>query len=105
MNVLQRYFLETGDTPSKLALRIGRSPSTISRVLRGERSASTDLAIDIEAGTNGKVSARDCLAIQLDMLRGHSGSSALPVVDAQEAPATEASASASVAFSVSERAA
>lgn len=63
MNALDIYFSETGDSASKLASRIGRAPSTITRALRGERDPSVDLARDIERGTGGRVPAEEFLSI------------------------------------------
>lgn len=65
-NALERYFETANDTPSKLAERIGRAPSSITRPLRGDRNASMALARDVERGTNGIVSASEFLAICLD---------------------------------------
>ncbi len=64
-NPLSAYFDRTGDSPTKLAERIGRSPSSITRPLRGERNASMDLARDIERGTDGAVTAAQFLEICL----------------------------------------
>lgn len=66
MNALERYFQQSGDNPSKLAERVGRSPSTITRPLTGERNASMDVALDVERGTGGAVSAAEFLSICLD---------------------------------------
>lgn len=66
MNKIEAYFSETGDNPSKLAERIGRAVSSITRPLNGERNASMNLARDIERGTNGAVSASDFLTICLE---------------------------------------
>lgn len=63
MNALEQYFAETGDTPSKLAQRVGRSPSTITRPLNGERNVSMDVALDVERGTGGRVPANEFLSI------------------------------------------
>lgn len=67
---MEAYFADSGDTPSALAARIGRAPSTITRALRGERNVSFDLAIDVERGTGGAVKAEsfmaDCLNARRD---------------------------------------
>ena len=68
-NVLETYFTETGDNMSKLAERVGRSPSSITRPLRGERNASMALARDVERGTSGKVTASQFLDICLSAER------------------------------------
>ena len=65
MNVLETYFKDSGDTPAALARRIGREPSTITRVARAQRGASSELAKDIERGTAGKVTALQVLGISL----------------------------------------
>lgn len=63
MNPLAQYFDQaTEDNPTKLASRIGKSPSTITRVVKGERRPSFGLAKLIEGATGGKVMARDLLA-------------------------------------------
>jgi antitoxin HigA-1 len=64
-DALSLYLDQSGETLSGLASRIGRSPSTLTRALRGERDASLKLARDIERGTDGKVSASDFIAICL----------------------------------------
>jgi DNA-binding transcriptional regulator YdaS (Cro superfamily) len=69
MNAIELYFQETGDNPSKLAERVGRSPSTITRPLNGERNASMDVALDVERGTDGKISAEQFLSICLTARR------------------------------------
>jgi hypothetical protein len=66
MNKLHAYFAETGDNPTKLAERIGRAVSSITRPLNGERNASMDLALDVQQGTNGRVTAAEFLAICID---------------------------------------
>ena len=69
MNALTRYFETSGDSIAKLAGRIGRSPSTITRPLRGERNVSMNVALEIEAGTGGAVTASEFVAICLDAKR------------------------------------
>lgn len=59
-------FLETrGEKLSAFATRIGRSPSTLSRALSGQRDPSFDLARDVEKGTWGEVTALQFLEICL----------------------------------------
>jgi len=65
MNTLDIYFAETGDNASKLAERIGRAVSSITRPLNGERNASMTLALDVERGTGGCVTASEFLSICL----------------------------------------
>lgn len=62
MTAIQQYFEETGDHAASLAGRIGVSPSTITRALRGLRSPSLDLAHKVEKATGGKVSAVEFMA-------------------------------------------
>lgn len=64
-DLLTEYLDDAGETLSSLAARIGRSPSTLTRALRGERDASLKLARDVERGTNGRVSASDFIALCL----------------------------------------
>ncbi len=65
MDALTSYFLATGDTACALSRRIGRSPSTLMRALKGERDPSMQLARDVERGTGGAVPAIEFLAICL----------------------------------------
>lgn len=65
MNALTTYLKDTGQTVSGLAAKMGLAPSTLTRPLRGQRSASTKLARAVEAATEGKVSASDFLSICL----------------------------------------
>jgi transcriptional regulator with XRE-family HTH domain len=64
-NALTKYLRETGENVSKLAGRIGRSPSTLTRALNGERNPSVELARDVERGTGGIVTAAEFMAICL----------------------------------------
>lgn len=66
MNALTSYFADTGDNLAKLAERIGRSPSTITRPLRGERNVSMNVAREIEEATGGRVSAAQFIEICLE---------------------------------------
>lgn len=72
MNALEQYFSETGESPSSLAERIGRAPSSLTRALKGERNVSMNIAMDVERGTGGRVTAADFLAICLDAKRSAS---------------------------------
>lgn len=69
MNALTAYFAATGDNIAKLAERIGRAPSTITRPLRGERNVSMNVAMQIEVATEGKVPASEFVAICLEARR------------------------------------
>jgi hypothetical protein len=46
---------------SNFAADLGVEPSTITRLLRGERGCSLDLALRIESATSGEVSPRDLI--------------------------------------------
>ncbi|MDJ1632697.1 helix-turn-helix domain-containing protein [Rhizobium rhizogenes] len=65
MDALSTYLDETNERLSTFAVRIGRSPSTLSRALSGQRDPSIDLARDVERGTGGRVSIIDFIAICL----------------------------------------
>lgn len=62
-NALTRYFLETGENLSVLAARMGRSPSTLTRPVNGERNPSIGLAREVERATGGKVPANAFIEI------------------------------------------
>lgn len=63
MNELLSYLASRNESLSAFAVRIGRSPSTLSRVLDGRRNPSISLAKDVEAGTSGEVTASVFLGI------------------------------------------
>lgn len=65
MDALSTYISQSGEKLSAFAVRIGRSPSTLSRALSGQRDPSFDLARDVERGTNGRVSRLQFLEICL----------------------------------------
>lgn len=65
MDALSEYLSETNEKLSAFAVRIGRSPSTLSRALTGQRDPSVDLARDVERGTAGRVTALQFLEICL----------------------------------------
>lgn len=69
MTALTAYLADKGEKISAFAVRIGRSPSTLTRVLSGERNPSIELARDIERGTGGEISAAEFLASCLDVRR------------------------------------
>lgn len=62
MNPVEQFFKSEKWNASKLASSVGVSPSTVCRMLSGERDASPDLARKIEAATEGKLSALDFLS-------------------------------------------
>lgn len=57
MMTLSAYLASRGEKVSAFAVRIGRSPSTLTRVLAGARNPSVDLARDVERGSEGQVTA------------------------------------------------
>jgi len=59
---LEQYLKENDLKPVAFATSIGVAPSTITRILRGERSPGLDLMLKIKTGTGGAVSADDWLA-------------------------------------------
>lgn len=56
---LDRYLFDKGQKPAAFAAEIGVAPSTITRLLKGERSPRLPLIALIEARTDGAVTARD----------------------------------------------
>lgn len=58
MNLTQ-YLAQAEKSASELAAAIGCETSTITRIMRGERRPSINLAARIEAATDGKVSIKD----------------------------------------------
>ncbi|MBN7759475.1 helix-turn-helix transcriptional regulator [Nitratireductor aquimarinus] len=56
---LETYLSERDMKPSAFAVEIGVAPSTITRILRGERSPGLDLVMRILRATDGKVSVED----------------------------------------------
>lgn len=58
---LEQYLTANGKTPSAFAAEAGLPPSTITRLLRGERSPGIELIGKIIAATKGDVQAADFL--------------------------------------------
>lgn len=56
---LSDYLSDPGRSATMLADEVGCEPSTITRVLRGERRPSIDLAVRIELATSGLVTVHD----------------------------------------------
>ena len=56
---LEQYLREKDIKPVAFAASIDVAPSTITRILRGERTPRIDLIGKIKAATNGCVSADD----------------------------------------------
>jgi hypothetical protein len=69
MDALSTYLDEREEKLSAFAVRIGRSPSTLTRALSGQRDPSMDLARDVEKGTGGRVSKLQFLEICLTAQR------------------------------------
>lgn len=55
MNKLKSYLAENGEKLTAFAVRVGTTPSTISRLCSGVLKPSLDLAHSIEAATGGAV--------------------------------------------------
>lgn len=63
MNPIEQFIRDkTGKKPSHLARRVGCSPSTITRIIRGERRPSVSFAEKVEQKTGGEIKALDFLA-------------------------------------------
>lgn len=56
---LEQYLRENNEKPVAFANRIEVAPSTVTRIIRGERTPRIDLIAKIQAATGGKVSAAD----------------------------------------------
>ncbi|MDS1138603.1 helix-turn-helix transcriptional regulator [Nitratireductor indicus] len=56
---LETYLQSKDLKPTTFAAKVGVYPSTITRILRGERSPSLELVMKIERATKGKVKPRD----------------------------------------------
>ena len=56
---LETYLQSKDLKPTTFAAEIGVYPSTITRVLRGERFPSLDLGMKIDRATKGKVKPQD----------------------------------------------
>lgn len=59
---LEQYLTDTNIKPVAFATSIGVAPSTITRILRGERSPGIDIIAKIKTGTHGKVDFEDWLS-------------------------------------------
>jgi predicted transcriptional regulator len=59
---LEKYLSDAGMKPSSFAAELGVPASTITRLLKGERSPRLDLIGRIQTATAGKVTANDFLA-------------------------------------------
>jgi plasmid maintenance system antidote protein VapI len=58
---LEQYLTEKNIKPAAFAASIDVAPSTITRIIRGERSPGLALAAKIKAATKGKVRVEDFL--------------------------------------------
>lgn len=71
---LKEYLERRGESIPAFADRIGRSASTLTRLMRGERNPSLDVAEDVQAGTRGKVTREEfmlhCMAARRRILKG-----------------------------------
>jgi len=56
---LTDYLSDAELSATEFASKVGCTTSTITRILRGERGPSLELALKIEAETKGKVSPKD----------------------------------------------
>lgn len=56
---LSEYLTTSGQKATDFASKIECEPSTITRILRGERKPSVSLAVKIEEMTAGQVTPRD----------------------------------------------
>ncbi len=63
---LSEWIREEGCTQRAVARRFGVSPSTLSRLLRGERSPSASLMRRVFEVTDGKVTPTDLVVIPID---------------------------------------
>lgn len=59
---LETYLSQNDIKPSAFAAEIGVAPSTITRLIKGERSPRLDLIMLIRDKTGGKVTADDFFA-------------------------------------------
>jgi hypothetical protein len=66
MNALDRYVKKTGEPVSTLAIRLGRHPATLLRPLNGTRNATMQVALDVQRGTKGAVTALDFVEICME---------------------------------------
>ena len=59
---LTDYLSKSALSATEFAGLIGCEPSTITRLCRGERGPSLELALKIEAATNGSVTPKDFIS-------------------------------------------
>jgi antitoxin HigA-1 len=59
---MDRYLAETGEKLSAFAVRLGLSPSTLTRVVKGQRNVTVKLARLVEAGSGGRVKCTEFIA-------------------------------------------
>lgn len=75
-NPVQSYFETSGDSPSALAGRIGRSASTITRALRGEREPSFEIAEEAAMASNGGFTAIQFIAACFEAAKANKAAAA-----------------------------
>lgn len=63
MNALDRYLEKTGEHVSTLAVRLGLHPATLLRPLNGQRNPTMRIALEVQRGTKGEVTALDFVKI------------------------------------------
>lgn len=63
---LADYLIAENLNPSAFAVRLGTPASTVSRLLKGQRSPGVDLLTKIRAATGGKVTPNDFLPDMAD---------------------------------------
>jgi transcriptional regulator with XRE-family HTH domain len=63
---LEQYLHEKEIKPVAFAASIDVAPSTITRILRGERTPRLDLIAKIRAATGGQVTADDFMPVEED---------------------------------------
>jgi hypothetical protein len=63
MNALDQYLEKTGEHVSTLAVRLGLHPATLLRPLNGRRNPTMRIALEVQRGTRGEVTALDFVKI------------------------------------------
>lgn len=59
---LEQYLTDNQIKPVAFAMAIGVAPSTITRIIRGERSPGIELIAKIKSATDGRVDFEDWLS-------------------------------------------
>jgi hypothetical protein len=63
MDALEEYLKKHDERVSTLAVRLGRHPATLLRPLAGLRNPTMKIALEVERGTKGEVTALDFVKI------------------------------------------